>query len=98
MESDEEIATAVVALLLAKRKNKRERSVWVKPWLVWRINLGFYETLVAELRFEDKSQYKNFCAWHHTTLGLIQDDITIRNTNIRDSVPAKTNSPPTIRF
>ena len=32
--------------------------MWVKPWLGWRINLGLYETLVQELKFEDKSEYQ----------------------------------------
>ena len=50
MESDEETAAAIVALLLAKRdKKKRKRSVWAKPSLGRRINLGLYEMLVQEL-------------------------------------------------
>ena len=32
--------------------------MWVKPWLRRRINLGFYKTLVQELRFLDESEYK----------------------------------------
>ena len=46
MENDEKAAAAIVTLLLAKKnKKKRKRSVWVKPWLRRRINLGVYETL-----------------------------------------------------
>ena len=33
--------------------------MWVKDWLGRRINLGLHEMLVQELRFEDKSEYKN---------------------------------------
>ena len=51
MESDEETAAVKVPLLLVnKNKKKRKRSVWVKPWLGRRINLGLYEMLVQELR------------------------------------------------
>ena len=51
MENDEETAAAIVALLLVKgNKKKRKRSVWVKPWLGRRTNLGLYEMLVQELR------------------------------------------------
>ena len=51
MESDEETAAVIVPLLLVnKNKKKRKRSVWVKPWLGRRINLGLYEMLVQELR------------------------------------------------
>ena len=59
MESDEKAAAAIVTLLLAKKnKKKRKRSVWVKPWLRRRINLGVYETLVQELRLVDELKYK----------------------------------------
>ena len=52
MESDEETATAIIALLLVKKnKKKRKRSGCTKPWLGRRINLGLYEMLVQELRF-----------------------------------------------
>ena len=54
MESNEETAAASVASLLFKKdKEQRKRSVWIKSWLGRRINLGFYETLVTELRFEE---------------------------------------------
>ena len=59
MESYEETATAIVALLLNKKiRKKRKRSLSVKPWLGRRINLGFLEMLVQELRFKDKLEYK----------------------------------------
>ena len=50
MESEEETAAAIVALLLFKRnETRRKRSMWVKPWVGMRINLGRYEMLVKEL-------------------------------------------------
>ena len=58
MERVEETAAALFALILDKKnKKKRERFVCVNSWLGRRINLGFYETLVQELRFEDESEY-----------------------------------------
>ena len=92
MESDKETVPAIVAcLLLVKKKRKREkRSVWVKPWLGRRINLGLYEMLVQELRFEDKSEYKKLLNMTpqdcDEILRLIQDDITKTNTNMCDSM------------
>ena len=51
MESNEETAAAIVALLFVKRnKKKRKRYVWVKLGLRRRIDLGLYEMLVQELR------------------------------------------------
>ena len=92
MESDEETATAIVALLHVVKKKKRKRSVWVKPWLGRRINLAFYEMLVQELRFEDKLEYKKLLQItpHNSDkiLGFIQDDIAKTNTNMGDLIPA----------
>ena len=76
--------------------------MWVKPWLGSRINLGFYKTLVQELRFEDESEYKNsYTMTPHDfdeILGLIQDDITKTNTNMCDSIPENIKLAATIRF
>ena len=52
MKSNKETTAAIVALLLVKRKKKmRKKSMWVKPWLGRRVNLGLYEMLVQELRY-----------------------------------------------
>ena len=59
MKSDEETAAAIVILLLVKKNKKnRKRSVWVQSWLGKRIILGFYKTLIKELRFEEELEYK----------------------------------------
>ena len=76
--------------------------MWVKPSLGRRINLGLYETLVQELRFEDESEYKKLLRMtpqdFQEILGLIQDDITKAKTNMRDSVPANMKLAVTIQF
>ena len=52
MEINKETTAAIVALLLVKRNKKmRKKSMWVKPWLGRRVNLGLYEMLVEELRY-----------------------------------------------
>ena len=52
MESNKETTAVIVALLLVKRNKKmRKKSMWVKPWLGRRVNLGLYEMLVEELRY-----------------------------------------------
>ena len=55
--------------------------MWGKPFLRGRINIGLYEKLVQELRFEDKSEYKNVIRMTRQDvfeiLGLVQDDITV---------------------
>ena len=42
-----------------KMERGEDTTVWVKPLLGRRTNLGFYETLVQELRFEGELEYKN---------------------------------------
>ena len=53
--------------------------MWVKLSLRTIINLGLYETLVDELRFEDESKYKKLLRMIHQDfdeiLGLFQDDL-----------------------
>ena len=87
---------------LLKKKKIRKRSVWVKPWLWSRINLGLYETLVQELRFKDESEYKKLLRMtpqdFDEILGLVQDEITTTNKNMRDSIPANIKLAVTIRF
>ena len=76
--------------------------MWVKPWLRRRINLGLYETLVQELKFEDESEYKKLLHIAPQDFdefwGLIQNDITKAKTNMRDSIPANINLATIIRF
>ena len=42
-----------------KRRQKR-RTVWVRPWLERRIELGQYTQLMEELKVEDVNSFKNF--------------------------------------
>ena len=38
---------------IKERRKRKRRSVWVKPWLLKRDQLGFYDNLLQELRLED---------------------------------------------
>ena len=46
--------------LAARRRGRRGREHWVKPWILRRPALGFYDRLMVELRNEDLRCYKNF--------------------------------------
>ncbi len=61
MDSESEFAAAViiVAAISKKRKRirkKRLRSIWVKPWLGRRNDLGVDKTLLREFRLEDSNE------------------------------------------
>ena len=76
--------------------------MWVKPWLERSTNLGLYETLVQELRFEDKSEYKKLPRMtpqdFDEILELMQGDISKTKINIPDSIPANIKLAAIIRF
>ena len=42
-----------------RRRRRRPRSVWVRGWIVRRMEFGLYDQLMVELRNEDP------CAFHH---------------------------------
>jgi hypothetical protein len=46
------------------------RSVWTRPWLLRRNELGAYSTLLSELKAEDESSFLNFLC---LTPGLFDD-------------------------
>jgi hypothetical protein len=43
-----------------RRSERRTRSVWARPWLLRRDELGAYDTLLTELRAEDQGSFLNF--------------------------------------
>ena len=65
----------------------------MKPWLQRREQFGAYDTLLRELRSEDKSEYKTFLrmspAAFDELLDMVEGDITKENMVMRTAVPAK---------
>ena len=64
MDVEEKCAAAIIIYIITKRKKRRkckkQRSIWVKPWLNRRNQLGFYDTIMNEFRMEDTQEYKKF--------------------------------------
>ena len=57
MSQEQGAVAVIIALISEKTKSSEKRKkggVCVKPCLKRRKNLGFYETLLVELRLEDK--------------------------------------------
>ena len=65
-----------------KEKETKKKKVGVKPWPKRRKELGFYETLIAELRLEDEYNYKNYLRMtflnFEEIFQLIKDDLNER--------------------
>ena len=65
MDSESECAAAVIIVTAISKKRKRIRkkrlrSIWVKPWLGRRNDLGVDNTLLREFWLEDSDEYKKF--------------------------------------
>ena len=65
MDSDEEVAAAAMIIAICvendeRKKTRKRRKVWVKPWLQKRKVHVFYSQLLNELRLEDFEMYKNY--------------------------------------
>ena len=64
--------------------------------------MGVYETLLAELRLEDKFNYKNYLPIasenFEEIFQLIKDDIRKENTKIREPIPPRLKLAAKIRF
>ena len=61
MIQEQAAAVTIIALISEKSKSREKRQkgrVCVKAWLKRRKNIGFYETLLAEMRLEDEYNYK----------------------------------------
>ena len=102
MSGDVFAASAIIIAVFTKRKReKRKRAEWVKPWIVRRSQLGAYDTLLSELQIEEESEYKNYLRMSpecfDELFDLVKIDITKQNTNRRDTIPPKLKLAATIR-
>lgn len=59
--------------LYMRRRERSVRSVWTRPWLLRRDELGAYDTLLSELRDEDEGSFLNFL---RVTPGLFEELVT----------------------
>ena len=107
MDFDHEyVAAAVVVAVLNKKskrlRQKRERSVWVKPWLSIRNELRADRTLLREFRVEDDEHYNKFLRMSPENfkelLRLVQFDIQKQDTLLREAIPASIKLAATIRL
>lgn len=84
-----------------EKKQRAERTTWVKDWLVERKNEGFYWKLNKELE-TDADLYRNFFRMTKEDfdfiLNLIQPSIQKQDTSMRESIPAGERLALTLRF
>lgn len=81
---------------------KRNRSCWVREWILRRENYGAYNNLLNELRIEDAQQFRNFIRMSaidlEKLLCLVGGKIQKQDTHLRASIPASERLIVTLRF
>ena len=97
------VCAAVIAIRLKNRRRKRrERSMWVKKWLLNRGAHGAYEHLLQELKVLDVSSYRNFVRMDAATfeelLGMVAPLIIRKDTKMRQSIRPGERLALTLRF
>ena len=50
-----------------KKKRRKQRTVWVKPWRSRRDELGAYNALINEMAMTDREDYRRFMRMHTET-------------------------------
>ena len=63
MDQEQVAAAVIIALIFQKnksRKKRQKRKVYVKLCLERKKSLGFFETLLPELRLEDEYNYEKY--------------------------------------
>ena len=83
------------------RYGGRERTVWVKPWLLRRVILGHYDTLMQELMRESRGDFKAFLRIEPPMFREMVDRLTPRiskHQDCRPGLPAGLRLAITLRF
>ena len=72
------------------RRRRRPRAVWVRGWIVRRMNFGLYEQLMVELRTEDPRAFQHFMrippAMFDEIVARLRPRLTKPSTNFRPSL------------
>ena len=69
------------------RHGRKERTVWVKPWLLRRVTLGYYDTLTQELMRESRGDFKAFLRIEPSMFREMVDRLTPRISKHQDCRP-----------
>lgn len=83
-----------------KRKQRSERTCWVKLWKCQ--EKSSYKLLVSELKLEDHQSFKNFVRMDvkifDSLVGIVERDLQRQDTHLRKSVTVREKLAATLRF
>lgn len=87
---------------LTKKKQRKRRRWWVRPWIARRNFIGASNALLRELADEDPESYYNHLRMDKSKfeelLVLIAPLITKQNTLMRDTIPNRTKLQIILRY
>ncbi|KAJ8942305.1 hypothetical protein NQ314_010101 [Rhamnusium bicolor] len=100
------IRSAAALLVLCESynngKKKRNRTCWVREWILRREKYGAYNNLLKELKIEDAQQFKNFIRMSaldfEELLTKVGREIEKQDTHLRASISASERLMVTLRF
>lgn len=96
-------AILLIALKVRKKKkSRRKRRIWVRPWIARRSERGVNNTLLEELRLEDIKSYKLYLRMDEVVFNYILSKvaplISKQETHFRCSISAKDRLLVTLRY
>ena len=78
-----------------KKRVRRKRTEWVKPWIAARDQKGTYQNLLNELLLQDKESYRNYLRMNTATfdelLAQVGPAITKKTTCMRIPISPERN-------
>lgn len=96
------ILAIVILMFYLKRKRHTKKRVWVRNWIARRATNDVTETLINEIRLEDAVAFNNFFRMSGNQFDYLLERvapfISKQNTNMRQSISARTRLMITLRF
>jgi len=75
----------MMMILQRKKRKRRVKGFWVRPWITRRLEYGFYDRLMNELQSESPTDFKNMLRIEPAIFQELTDRLTPRilkqNTN-----------------
>ena len=86
----------------AKKAKKRTRTIWVKNWLKNREEKSIYTNLLAELRVDDRENFRRYIRMDTETfenlVSRVRPYLTKQTTNMRQPIPVEEKLAVFLRF
>ena len=81
MDEDDYTVAACSAIIIGflakkRRRNRKNRKIWVKKWLAARDSKGAYNNLIQELRLDDAESYRRYLRMNTHTFEELLCNVT----------------------